>query len=68
MSMLKNIKMENKNYKDLPNNRILDEMSKLNEEFNKTKTLIINLTHHLDKVEKEYNKFNSEIKTRLGDE
>ncbi len=60
--------METKNYKNLPNNKILQKMNKLKEEFDKTKNLIINLTHHIDSVENEYNKLNSEMKKRLGDE
>ena len=56
-----------KNYKEKPNKNILEEMSSLKEEFDKTKELIINLTHHLDSVEEMYNKLNEEIKTRLGD-
>ena len=56
-----------KNYKEKPNKNILEEMSSLKEELDKTKALIINLTHHLDKVEETYNKLNEEIKTRLGD-
>ena len=56
-----------KNYKEKPNKNILEEMSSLKEEFDKTKELIINLTHHLDSVEGIYNKLNEEIKTRLGD-
>jgi len=56
-----------KNYKDKANKKILEEMASLKEEFEKTKSLIFNLTHHLDSVENEYNKLNNEIKTRKGD-
>ena len=56
-----------KNYKDKTNKEILEEMVSLKEEFEKTKSLIFNLTHHLDSVENEYNKLNNEIKTRKGD-
>tara|TARA_R100001594_G_C3911830_1_gene233467 strand:+ start:339 stop:530 length:192 start_codon:yes stop_codon:yes gene_type:complete len=56
-----------KNYKDKANKEILEEMSSLKEEFEKTKSLIFNLTHHLDSVENEYNKLNNEIKIRKGD-
>ena len=55
------------NYKDKANKEILEEMVSLKEEFDKTKSLIFNLTHHLDSVENEYNKLNNEIKTRKGD-
>jgi|TARA_R110002020_G_scaffold118029_1_gene269799 DNA anti-recombination protein RmuC len=56
-----------KNYKEKANKEILEEMASLKEEFDKTKSLIFNLTHHLDSVEDEYNKLNNEIKTRKGD-
>jgi len=56
-----------KNYKDKANKEILEEMALLKEEFEKTKSLIFNLTHHLDSVENEYNKLNNEIKIRKGD-
>ena len=57
-----------KKYKDEPNKNILIEMSKLKEEFDKTKTLVINLTEHLDSVEIRYNLLNNEMKKRKGDE
>ena len=52
------------NPKNKPNKIILNEMSLLKEEFEKTKALLINLTHHLDNVENSYNKLNEEIKKR----
>ena len=51
---------------DKPNKDILNEMSSLKEEFDKTKSLVINLTHHLDSLEKAYNKLNEEMKKRNG--
>ena len=56
-----------KKYKDEPNKTILIEMSKLKEEFDKTKSLVINLTTHLDSVESRYNLLNNEMKKRNGD-
>ena len=58
--------MENttKNPKELPNKEILKEMSLLKEEFEKTKSLLINLSHHLDNVEESYTRLNEEIKKR----
>ena len=41
-------------------------MHVLNEEFNKTKTLIVDLTTHLVDVEKKFNLLNNEIKKRKG--
>jgi predicted nuclease with TOPRIM domain len=56
-----------KEYKDKPNKEILTEMTKLKEEFDKTKSLVINLTNHLDSVESRYNLLNNEMKKRNGD-
>ena len=56
-----------KKYKDESNKTILIEMTKLKEEFDKTKTLVINLTTHLDSVESRYNLLNNEMKKRNGD-
>ena len=50
---------ENKSNKDL-----LIVADELNEEFEKTKELIIDLTRHLDGVESLYNKVNKEIEKR----
>jgi hypothetical protein len=52
--------VENKPNKDLY--VVADE---LNEEFEKTKDLIIDLTKHLDGVEELYNKVNKEIEKRF---
>lgn len=51
--------VENKSNKDLF--LALDELS---EEFEKTKTLIINLTRHLESIEDLYNNVNKEILKR----
>jgi uncharacterized membrane protein YgaE (UPF0421/DUF939 family) len=51
--------VENKSNKDLF--LVLDELS---EEFEKTKTLIIDLTRHLESVEGLYNNVNKEILKR----
>ena len=55
-----------KNYKEKPNKEILDIMHVLNEEFDKTKTLIADLTTHLVDVEKKFNLLYNEIKKRKG--
>ena len=63
------IDMENlKDYKEKPNKELLEKLFKLKNEFDKTKSLIVNLTYHLDKVEKAYNQINDEMKKRLGDD
>ena len=52
--------VKNKSNKDL-----FIAVNDLNEEFEKTKTLIINLTRHLESVEDLYNKINVEIEQRV---
>jgi galactitol-specific phosphotransferase system IIB component len=52
--------VKNKSNKDL-----FIAVNDLNEEFEKTKTLIINLTRHLESVEDLYNKINEEIEQRV---
>lgn len=51
--------VENKSNKDL-----FTTLNELSLEFNKTKDLIIDLTRHLDNVEKMYNVVNNEIEKR----
>ena len=43
-----------KNYKEKPNNELFEVMSNLKTEFDKTKDLLIGLTHHLDDIEKKF--------------
>lgn len=52
--------VENKSNKDLFN--VINE---LNDEFEKTKKLIIDLTRHLESVEQLYDKVNKEIEKRI---
>lgn len=52
--------VKNKSNKDL-----FLAINELNDEFEKTKTLIVNLTRHLDTVEDLYNKINDEIEKRI---
>tara|TARA_B110000444_G_C18781031_1_gene567437 strand:- start:41 stop:241 length:201 start_codon:yes stop_codon:yes gene_type:complete len=50
----------------IKSNKDLEEgLSFLNEEFEKTKYSIVELTKHLDKVEKLYNNINDEIGNRV---
>ena len=51
---------------DRPSNQILKDMSSLKEEFEKTKSLLVTLTHHLDRLENAYINLNEEIKKRNG--
>tara|TARA_R110002110_G_scaffold33518_7_gene114660 strand:- start:1809 stop:1997 length:189 start_codon:yes stop_codon:yes gene_type:complete len=57
-----------KDYKEKPNKELIEKLFKLKNEFDKTKSLIVNLTYHLDEVEKTYNEINDEMKKRLGDD
>lgn len=52
--------VENKSNKDL-----FFVINELNDEFEKTKQLIVDLTRHLDYVEEMYVKVNNEIQKRL---
>lgn len=52
--------VENKSNKDL-----FFVLGELQEEFEKTKNLIVDLTRHLDSVELMYNKVNEEIGKRV---
>lgn len=51
--------VKNKSNKDL-----FTALNELSAEFNKTKDLIIDLTRHLDNVERMYNVVNNEIENR----
>tara|TARA_R110001606_G_C14971162_1_gene603177 strand:+ start:13 stop:195 length:183 start_codon:yes stop_codon:yes gene_type:complete len=53
-----------KTYKDKPNKELLDVMTNLKTEFEKTKSLLIGLTHHLDDIEKKFKLIESELKKR----
>ncbi len=52
--------VKNKSNKDL-----FLAINELNDEFEKTKTLIIDLTRHLDSVEALFNEINDEIEKRI---
>lgn len=55
-----------KNVDRLQNTILESNMDSLSDEFEKTKNLIISLTHHLDKTEEVYNVFLKEHKKRNG--
>jgi prefoldin subunit 5 len=51
---------------DVKSNKDLNEcLEILNDEFEKTKTLILSLTKHLDAVEEAYDKINNELNERF---
>tara|TARA_Y100001938_G_C8024524_1_gene397240 strand:- start:733 stop:918 length:186 start_codon:yes stop_codon:yes gene_type:complete len=53
-----------KEYKDKPTKEILKVMKILKEEFDKTKVTIVDLTHHLENIERKFNKLDKEIDKR----
>ena len=53
-----------KEYKDKPNKELLEMMGTLKEEFDKTKSILINLTLHIEDVEKKFNLINKELDNR----
>jgi len=53
-----------KEYKDKPSKEILSVMKTLKTEFDKTKELIVDLTHHLESTEKKFNLLDKEIHKR----
>ena len=54
-----------KEYKNKPNKELLDVLlENLRSEFNKTKELIVTLSHHMDDTEKKFKMVESEIKKR----
>lgn len=48
------------------NQQLVESATVLAKEFEDTKTLLIQLSHHLDKVEESYFKISEEIKKRNG--
>jgi|688.fasta_scaffold720276_2 hypothetical protein len=64
---LEEIKNIINDYKNKPNKSLVTAMDFLKEDFEKTKELLIKLTHHLDTTEKEYNKIYDEYKKRLNE-
>lgn len=55
-----------KEYKEKSNDEILEIMQKLKDEFERSKDVMIQLTYHIDDVEKKFNLLNDEIKKRKG--
>ena len=53
-----------KEYKEKPNKELIDVLNTLKEEFDKTKSLLIELTLHLEDVEKKFNILNEELNKR----
>jgi hypothetical protein len=55
---------ESKNKKNLPNKKLVDMMSELAYEFEKTKKELIILTQYFDKLEETYDSLLTEYETR----
>lgn len=53
-----------KDYKNKSNNELIQVLSFLNEDFEKTKDLLIKLSKHLDSTEDSYNKILDELTKR----
>tara|TARA_R110000824_G_scaffold56198_1_gene154035 strand:- start:2780 stop:2962 length:183 start_codon:yes stop_codon:yes gene_type:complete len=53
-------------YKEKSNDEILDIMKTLKDEFDKTKTVVVQLTYHIEDIERKFNILNNEIKKRKG--
>jgi flagellar motor switch protein FliG len=59
-----NITKEMGDIKNIPNSKLIENMDKLTDDFEKTKNNIIALTLYLDKVEEMYNKILQEYQNR----
>jgi polyhydroxyalkanoate synthesis regulator phasin len=55
---------ESKNKKNLPNNKLVEMMSELADEFEKTKKELIILTQYFDKLEETYDSLLTEYENR----
>jgi hypothetical protein len=55
---------ESKNKKNLPNKKLVEMMSELTDEFEKTKKELIILTQYFDKLEETYDSLLTEYETR----
>jgi len=64
MEKIENIIEFSKDLKNKSNAEIIQTLDTLNEEFNFTKNVVINLTHNLDKIEELYRIILKEYNTR----
>jgi site-specific DNA-adenine methylase len=55
-----------KNYKNSSNKDLVEAMEFLNDDFQKTKDLLVTLTYHLDSTESAYDKVFEEYKKRMN--
>jgi len=61
---LENIANSIKDLKNLPNSKLVEHLDKLSIEYEDTKTMVINLTYHLDVIEEMYNSILKEYENR----
>lgn len=66
MDEIEKIKEIYSNPSDFNNKELLDALTILNQEYEKTKYLIIDLTKHLDTLEEHYQKIQKEYVLRNG--
>ena len=64
MDKIENIVEFSKDLKNKTTAQIIESLDTLNEEFNVTKNVVINLTHNLDKIEELYTIILKEYNTR----
>ena len=60
------IKTISENPEKKSNKKLYEARDILYKEFENTKNLVVELTHHIDAIEEYYNAINDEIKKRLG--
>jgi len=53
------------NYNTVPNKDLTEAMVFLKGRFDVTKKTVIDLTHHIDAIERDFNKLNEELKKRV---
>tara|TARA_R110002020_G_scaffold266078_1_gene480904 strand:- start:714 stop:902 length:189 start_codon:yes stop_codon:yes gene_type:complete len=53
-----------KEYKQKPNTELINVLNTLKEEFDKTKSLLINLSLHIEDIEKKFNLVDKELTKR----
>lgn len=59
-----NILSEQKNIKNIPNSKLIEYMDSITEDFEITKSNLINMSYYLDKLEELYNSILKEYQTR----
>ena len=63
--MIEKVKNIIENYNTVPNKDLTQTMVFLKERFELTKKTVIDLTHQIDAIERDFNKLNEELKKRV---